>query len=218
MQEFPTTRPRILGVTGGIGAGKSTACRMLQAMGIPVWSADEAGRNVYRSDAALRAWVADRWGAHLLVRDADGLDVDVDRTALGQIAFQSPTELAALSAQVHPRVSAAFAAWHATQSQRISSPDWVAREAAILFESGTDRDCSAVLTVEAPEGERIQRVMQRDGVTEAAVRARMQRQLGADERIARSQFVLHNGTGDRLLPQICAICEQLMAAENCNFN
>lgn len=218
MQEFPTTRPRILGVTGGIGAGKSTACRMLQAMGIPVWSADEAGRNVYRSDAALRAWVADRWGAHLLVRDADGLDVDVDRTALGQIAFQSPTELAALSAQVHPRVAAAFAAWHATQSQRTSPPDWVAREAAILFESGTDRDCDAVLTVEAPEDERILRVMQRDGVTETAVRARMQRQLGTAERIARSQFVLHNGTGDRLLAQICAICEQLMAADNCNFN
>lgn len=218
MQEFPTTRPLILGVTGGIGAGKSTACRMLRAMGIPVWSADEAGRNVYRTDATLRAWVADRWGAHLLVRDAEGLDVDVDRTALGQIVFQSPTELAALSAQVHPRVADAFAAWHATQARRISPPAWVAREAAILFESGTDRDCAAVLTVEAPEDERIQRVIQRDGVAEAAVRARMQRQLGPDERIVRSQFVLHNGSGDRLFPQVCAICEQLMAANNCNFN
>ncbi len=218
MQEFPTTRPLILGVTGGIGAGKSTACRMLQAMGIPVWSADEAGRKVYRSDAALRAWVADRWGAHLLVRDADGLDVDVDRAALGQIAFQSPTDLAALSAQVHPRVAAAFTAWHADQARRISPPAWVAREAAILFESGTDRDCAAVLTVEAPEDERIQRVMQRDGVSEAAVRARIQRQLSSDERIARAGFVLHNGTGEQLLPQVCAICEQLMAANNCNFN
>lgn len=217
MDEFPTTHPRILGVTGGIGAGKSTVGRMLEALGVPVWRADDAGRALYRSDATLRQWVADRWGAHLLVRNASGEDVDVDRAALGQIAFHSPADLAALSAQIHPRVAAAFAAWHRMQGQRLVPPAWVAREAAILFESETDRDCMATLTVEAPMEERIARVMQRDGNSAAAVEARIARQWSAAERQARARFTVHNGITDRLFPQICAICEELQGAINCHF-
>lgn len=216
MDEFPTTRPRILGVTGGIGAGKSTVCRALAALGVPVWSADEAGRAVYRQDAALRCWVAEQWGDGMLLRDGAGNAVDIDRTALGQIVFQSPEALALLSAQIHPRVAAAFASWLQQQSCREAPPQWVAREAAILFESGTDGDCDATVTVEAPVDARAERVRRRDGANNEAIRDRMARQWSAEQRMARADFVLHNGPNDRLIPQICALCEKLMGDINCS--
>ena len=216
MDEFPTTLPRVLGVTGGIGAGKSTVCLALAALGIPVWSADEAGRAIYRQDAALRQWVAEQWGNELLVRDGAGHAVDVNRAALGQIVFQSPEALALLSAQIHPRVAAAFQSWLQKQSRRSVPPRWVAREAAILFESGTDGDCDATATVEAPMEARLERVRRRDGANDEAIRDRMARQWSAEQRMARADFVLQNGPNDRLLPQICALCEKLLVHNNCH--
>lgn len=209
MREFPTTHPRIIGLTGGIGSGKSTVRRMLAALGIPGWSADEAGRAVYRNHPELRRWVADQWGDHLLLRDAANRDVDVDRAALGQIAFQDPAALAALSKRIHPLVARAFEAWRAVQSQRVVPPQWVVREAAILFESGTDRDCALTLNVEAPESERLERVVQRDGTTREAVRHRMERQWSDEQRRERADWTLRNGNHDALLPQIEAFLSGL---------
>ncbi len=209
MREFPTMHPRVIGLTGGIGSGKSTVRRALAAFGIPGWSADEAGRAVYRDHAALRRWVADQWGEHLLLRDAAGRDVDVNRAALGDIAFQDPAALAALSERIHPLVAEAFANWHVAQSQRVAPPAWVVREAAILFESGTDRDCTITLNIEAPEAERIERVMRRDGATHEAVRDRMNRQWSDAQRRERADWTLHNGKADALLPQIEAFLRGL---------
>ncbi len=209
MGEFPTTHPRIIGLTGGIGSGKSTVRRVLAAFGVPGWSADDAGRAVYRNHPDLRRWVADTWGADLLIRDDAGHDVDVDRGALGHIVFQNPAALAALSKRIHPLVAAAFATWRLAQTQREAPPTWVVREAAILFESGTDRDCTVTLNVEAPESERIERVVRRDGVAREAVRHRMNQQWTDLQRRGRADWTLHNGMRDELLPQIEAFLEGL---------
>ena len=202
MQEFPTKLPRVIGLTGGIGAGKSTVARVLEAMGLPVWNADEAGRKAYASSSELRQWVGEHLGSSLLVFDASGNSVDVDRKALGDLAFQHPEILEELSARIHPLVAMAFEDWLTAQARRITPPLWVIREAAILFESGTDVGCHVTVTVEAPIQERIQRVMLRDGISESSVRSRMARQWSAEERMERASFVLHNGSQAPILPQI----------------
>lgn len=209
MREFPTTHPQIIGLTGGIGSGKSTVRRLLSAFGVPGWSADEAGRAVYRKHPELRRWVAERWGEELLLRDAEGRDVDVNRATLGAIVFQDPAALAALSERIHPLVADAFAAWRWAQSQRVAPPAWVVREAAILFESGTHRDCSITLNIEAPEAERIDRVMRRDGASHEAIRNRMNQQWSDDQRRERADWTLHNGKTDALLPQVEAFLRGL---------
>ena len=209
MREFPTTHPRIIGLTGGIGSGKSTVRRLLSAFGVPGWSADEAGRAVYRNHPELRRWVADQWGEELLLRDASGRDVDVHRAALGAIVFQDPAALAALSERIHPLVAQAFAAWRSAQSQRVARPAWVVREAAILFESGTHLDCTVTLNIEAPVTERIERVMHRDGAAFDAVRDRMNQQWSDDRRRECADWTLLNGQNDALLPQIEAFLRGL---------
>jgi dephospho-CoA kinase len=205
MQEFPTTQPRIIGLTGGIGSGKSTVLRAFNALGIPGWSADEAGRELYRKDEQLRKWVAELWGTQLLVLNKEGQDIDINRSQLAQIAFNDPAALQALSAQVHPRIALAFDAWFKIQSQRMVPPPFVIREAAILFESGTDAHCDWTVTVEAPEEERIKRVMNRDRVTEADVKARMSRQWSAPARIERADFVVQNSENEHLLTQVMTL-------------
>jgi dephospho-CoA kinase len=209
MREFPTTHPRIIGLTGGIGSGKSTVRRALAAFGIPGWSADEAGRAVYRNHTELRRWVAEQWGEDLLLRDEAGRDVDVNRSALGAIVFQDPSALAVLSERIHPLIADAFSAWRAVQSHRVTPPAWVVREAAILFESGIDRDCAITLNIEAPEAERIERVMRRDGASLEAVRDRMSRQWSDEQRRERAHWTLCNGKFDAVLPQIEAFLRGL---------
>lgn len=213
MHEFPTTHPRVIGLTGGIGSGKSTVCRAFQAYGVPVWSADAAGHAVYRNHAELRDWVGKRWGEELLVRDGKGRDVDVNRTALGRIVFGNALELAELSRRVHPLVARAFAAWLDRHAARLIPPPWVVREAAILFESGADRECDWVVSVEAPEGERLARVLGRDRTNAAAVRDRMATQWSDAQRRERSDWVLVNSADQPVLPQIDRFLHRLAVEE-----
>lgn len=213
MQEFPTKLPRVLGLTGGIGAGKSTVARALLAMGIPVWSADEAGRTAYVNSSELRDWIGERWGRNLLVFDQAGNSVDVNRTALGALAFEKPEILSELSSRIHPLVAAAFHDWYRAQAQRTTPPAWVVREAAILFESGTDADCYATVTVEAPLEERIERVMSRDGMKEQDVRKRIAHQWSSEARMKRATYILHNGSNTPILPQIQQLLVDLAVEE-----
>ncbi len=176
---------KTLGVTGGIGSGKSAVCRMLGGLGARVVYADAVAKRLMHEDADLRAGVSEAFGAESY-DDAGALD----RAHLAACVFGNAEELARLNALVHPRVRAEML--RLVGEARADRVRLLVYEAALLFETGADRLLDAVAVVDAPVETRLRRVMARDGVTREAVLARMQHQLPAAELRARADLVLEN--------------------------
>ena len=189
---------RRVGITGGIGSGKSTVCRILRVLGVPVFEADAEGRTLLTHDPDVIDAVRERFGPDLIGEQG------VDRQALARIVFNDPAALQDLNAIVHPAVRMAFARWADAQHA-----PYVVMEAAILAESGGRSQVDDLVVVSAPEDLRVQRVMARDGVDEQAVRERMANQLTDAEREAQADAVLVNDERRLLLPQVLALHERL---------
>jgi dephospho-CoA kinase len=187
---------KVIGITGGIGAGKTTIAKLVECLGYSVFYADKEAKKVYQ-DIGFRNRLVERWGVRILKNDL------IDFKTIGNIVFSEAKELAWLNAQIHPLVAELFQKWCLKQASSI-----VFKEAAILFESGAWKECNAVITVESKIETRIQRVMQRDGVTKEQVMQRINRQLDSATRIAKSDFVIHND-GEKLVPQIKSILEKI---------
>lgn len=208
-------RPLVVGLTGGMAAGKSTVARMFRALGAEVWDADAAAKNLYRTNHDLRDAAIARWGEDVALRDQTGRAVDLVRTEVAKRVFQDPTEMAWLEAQVHPAVARDFDRW-LERITTLTSPSIVVREAAILFESGSHLTCDVVVTVEADEAVRIERARARAAKrgeavpSEEDIRARLKRQASREQRVAQSDFVLENGDGYALMPQVLETFERLM--------
>lgn len=185
---------KVIGLTGGIGSGKSTVARVFAQLGTPVYMADDRAKALYTEDAELKRAVIARFGTSTYAGDV------LNRAYLAQQVFGNPAALADLNAMVHPRVGADFKRWEAQQDF-----PYLIREAAILFESGSHKDCDAVILVSAPEQVRIARVMKRDGVNADAVQARMARQWTDAQRLPMSSHQLHNDDRALLVPQIEAL-------------
>ena len=171
-----------LGITGGIGGGKSTFARALMQLGIPVFFADEAARELYLEPHFLLRVQALMPGPVLLP------DGSLDKLQLAQWIFNDAVLKKNLEALVHPAVAQKYAEWAA---QHAAAPV-LAREAAILFESGSSAQCDWVVVVTAPEDTRIQRVMARSGLQESEVRARMSHQWPEIEKIRRADLCFFN--------------------------
>lgn len=209
LQDAPSSpsNPIVVGLTGGIGAGKSLVARMFAALGAPTWDADETAKKLYQTDHALRQSIVERWGPEVGLCNDQGQVVDVRRSVVADLVFANPEELAWLEAQVHPAVARSFERWLEFQ-KRACAPKWVVREAAILFESGSDATCDVTITIEAPEPLRIQRVKERARAhgqpvpTEEEIRARMAKQWTESERTTRADHVLRNDEDCALLPQV----------------
>ena len=180
-----------VGVTGGIGSGKSTVCRVFGVLGVPVFHSDEQGRRLLEEDAGIRAAVSEAFGPQVMVQGA------VDRKALAAVVFQDPQALARLNAIVHPAVRMAFEAWCLRQDA-----PYVMNEAAILVETGAWKRFDRLLTVEAPEAVRVARVMARDGTGRAHVLGRMRNQADEARRTAVAHAVLVNDGTCMVLPQV----------------
>lgn len=170
-----------VGLTGGIGSGKSTVCAMLRERGVTVYSSDERAKELMNSDSTIKERIIARFGAESF---EDGV---LNRAYLAQRVFASEEELAALNAIVHPRVMEDFEAWAES-----AEGEYVVLESAILFESGFDSKVDMVVAIMAPEDLRIERAMQRDGVTKEQVVERMRRQLSDEERCSRSKYAIVN--------------------------
>lgn len=155
----------IVGVTGGIGSGKTTVCKHFEALGVPVYYADDEAKNLYQTDAVLAAEVSALFGADIFENGV------LNRPKLAEIVFNDKAKLAALNALVHPAVARNFNAWIEKQNAV-----YVLKEAAILIESGAYKAADQILLVSAPESIRIERVMQRDSVSETEVKARLSKQ------------------------------------------
>ncbi len=187
-------------VTGGIGSGKSTVCRMFGVLGIPVFEADVVAKHLMVSDPELRAALKARFGPEMLT------DQGLDRQRLAALVFNDPAALADLNRIVHPAVRKAFQNWSAEQT----SP-YVIMEAAILAETGGHGGFDHVVLVSAPEDVRIDRVMQRDSVGEEAVRARIRNQATDAERESIAHHVIVNDGRRLVIPQVLELHERMLA-------
>jgi dephospho-CoA kinase len=195
-------RPRIIGLTGGLGSGKSTVGRIWETLGVPRWDADQAGAVLYRQDRELRELLLATWGREVLQWNAQGDHVDVNRRQLGAWVFRDAEALARLNGWVHPRVRSGFEVWLQSQTARSPAPRMVLRESAILIESGFHRDCDAVVLVTAPEALRIQRAVDRGGMTADQAADRMRQQWDDEKKRPWVHAVIENGPNHWLIDQV----------------
>ena len=172
---------KIIGLTGGIGSGKTTIANYFMAAGIPVYIADEAARKIMQSDEIIEE-IKKTFGAAIFESTI------LNREKLAQIVFNDPEKLKLLNAIIHPAVKKQFRHWILDHK----NAPFIIYEAAILFESGSYKDCDKIITVTAPMESRIRRVIQRDNSSRDQVLKRINAQWNDDQRIAKSDFVIQN--------------------------
>lgn len=183
-----------IGVTGGIGSGKSLVCSLFAQRGIPVFHADDVAKEILANKDTIQK-IADVFGIQVL--DADGKPAT---QKLAQIVFSDKHKLHLLNSIIHPKVFEEFEQWKARQHQNRT---YALAEAALIFESGMDEKLDYVLSVIANEQTRIERVVARDHSTQQEVKLRIANQLPDEELIHRSDFVIYNNKlPEDLLPQI----------------
>jgi dephospho-CoA kinase len=181
-----------IGLTGGIGSGKSTVCTLFMTLGIPVFFSDEVAKTILNNNLQVKDELQELFGASIY--DSYGM---LNRKMLGAIVFAKPEALSKLNHIVHPLVRTAFLNW-----VEIQKSPYIIKEAAILIESGAYRDVDAIVSVYAPEPTRIRRVMAREGVALEAVEARIKRQMPEKEKLKHSDYILYNDGVQLLLPQV----------------
>jgi dephospho-CoA kinase len=190
---------RRLGVTGGIGSGKTTVCRIFRVLGVPVFVADVAAREVMNDDPGIRDRINDIAGKDLY---SGG---ELDRMELARLIFNRPEMLKSVNAAVHPVVLQIFSKW----ADEADAP-YVIMEAAVLFESKADTYVDRVVSISAPVEERIARVMVRNELSREQVIERINNQLEDDERDEQSYYVINNADNEMIIPEILKIHEDML--------
>ena len=199
-QQSPCPR---LGITGGIGSGKTTVCQIFESLDIPVYYADDWAKWLINNDAALKKGITEIFGVEAYTPEGE-----YNRPFVAKIAFENPEKLAALNALVHPEVERHSRAWHDEQAA-LGAP-YTLKEAALMIESDSHKFLDFLIVVIAPEGLRIQRVMQRDGLTEEQVRARISGQMPEAEKLKLADFVIVNDGEQMLIPQVIDIHRKII--------
>ena len=184
-----------IGITGGIGAGKSTVAGIFKVLGVPVFDADATAKNILNTDPILREQIAAAFGSETY---KNGL---LDRKYLATLVFNNPNQLAKLNALVHPATIAAAEQW----ASRFTDRPYIVKEAALLFEAGTNVGLDYIIGVTAPVELRINRVMDRDQVSREEVLSRMQHQLDDTEKMKRCDFVIDNNEASLVIPEVLAL-------------
>ena len=184
---------KIIGITGGIGSGKSIVSRLLEINGIPVYNTDIAAKRIHNVSQTVREKLAGRFGQELY--EPYGV---LNRTMLGSLIFNQPENLAFVNSVVHPAVRADFFEWKTEREGR----KWVGIESALLFESGLNRLVDISIHVTAPLEIRIRRVQKRENWDREAVLSRAQHQMTDEERNALADYTFVNDDQQALLPQV----------------
>ncbi len=173
---------RIIGLTGGIGSGKSTVAKYLASKGVAVYIADVEAKKLMDSQDVIEE-IKDYFGEKVISKKGK-----IKRKTLAKIVFNNKEKLSKLNSIVHPKVKEHFTEWVLLHKNE----PFVIKEVAILFETNGHLDCDKVILVTAPEDVRLMRVMQRDNVSKEDVLARMNNQISEEEKIAKSDYVIHN--------------------------
>jgi dephospho-CoA kinase len=192
-----------VGITGGIGAGKSLVCRIFEALGVPVYDADSRAKWVMAYDSVLVSHIMEEFG-----REAYTSGGEINRAYMAQTVFHNPERLAKLNALVHPRVGVDYRQWLQAHQQA----PYVLKEAALLFETGSYKQLDFIIVVDAPLEVRVKRVLLRDPHRDdAQVRAIIQKQMPEQESKAKTDFVIDNSGEQLLIPQVLKLHEFFLA-------
>ena len=191
----------MIGLTGGIGSGKSVVAKVFATLGIPVFNADDEAKRIMQSSIEIKTKLIEQFGTDIY--NVHGLD----KEKLASIVFNDSFQLQLLNAIVHPVTIQAAKDWAAKQT----SP-YVIKEAALIFESGAADGLFKVIGVTAPISNRIHRVMQRDGITKDQVDARMRNQISDTIKMRLCDYVIENNNQQMVIPQVLEIDKAIRAA------
>jgi dephospho-CoA kinase len=180
-----------IGLTGGIGSGKTTVAKVFELLNVPVYYADEASKRLYHTDAALKAAIIKHFGAEIYVNDL------LDRSRLAQLVFDAPEKLELLNTLVHPPTLRDAEQWMTRQAA-----PYIIKEAALLFETGSAGQLDYIIGITAPVPLRIKRVMDRDNVSREQVQNRMDRQMDETIKLRLCDFIIHNDEQQMVIPQV----------------
>jgi dephospho-CoA kinase len=189
---------KIIGLTGGIGSGKTTIAKHFASLGIPVYIADDDAKKLM-DNSEIIAKLQAVFGNEIIENQK------IDRKALAQIVFQNPKKLKILNSIIHPAVKKHFTDWLSTYKNH----PIIIKEAAILFESGSYKDCDSIITVTSPLEERVNRVMKRDNASRESILDRINNQWTDEQRISKSDYVIINISVNEALKQAEEILKKL---------
>lgn len=194
---------KLIGLTGGIGSGKSTVADIFSTLGIPVYESDSRARDLMNNERALKEKIVQLFGPESY---SNG---DLNRKWMAEKVFPDKDLLQQLNAIVHPAVKADALQW--ANSTELANAPYVIKESAILFEEDLTSDLDAIILVVAPVELRIDRVMNRDGISKAQVEERIQHQWTDDKKIPVSDFVIFNDGERSLIEQVRDIDQMIRA-------
>jgi len=192
-----------LGITGGIGSGKTSVCRVFGVMGIPTFSADPEARKIMESDKTIKRRINTIAGRDLYI---NGI---LNREKLASLIFNDDALLKKVNSLVHPIVFDHFVKWAKEQMT-----PYVILEAAILHESGASKLVDRVVSVVAPLEERVERVIKRNDLSREQVFASIKNQMDDQTRITLSDYIIHNSENDMIIPAVLQIHKELLAYIN----
>jgi dephospho-CoA kinase len=189
-----------LGITGGIGSGKTSVCKVFSVLGVPVFSADRTAREIIDGNEDIKEAINSIAGKDLYINGT------LDRMALATIIFNNSILLEKVNSLVHPVVFKHFVAWAKEQTA-----PYVIMEAAILFESGASKLVDKTATIIAPVEERLNRVIMRSKLSREQVLERMKNQIDDESRIKLSDYIIRNSENDMIIPAILKIHYDILA-------
>ena len=192
-----------IGLTGGMGSGKTIVSRIFSVLGVPVFYADDAAKTVMNEDAELKQKIMSLFGVDAYIED------QLNRKYISSIVFNDPFKLEQLNALVHPVTIAAADKWMQQQTTL-----YVIKEAALMFEAGAAAHLDYVIGVFAPQAMRIQRAMQRDGITREEALARINNQVDDNIKMKLCDFVIVNDEQQSVLSQVLKLHEKFLAMAN----
>jgi dephospho-CoA kinase len=191
-----------IGITGNIGSGKTTVSKMFELLGIPVFYADDAAKSIMVNDTLLIKQIKQEFGDEAYFSDGT-----LNRKYIAGIVFNNETQLAKLNSLTHPAVFRAFDNWVA----QVKNTPYIIKEAALLFESTSYKMCDKSTMVAAPLETRIQRVMQRDGISRDEVEKRDSRQFTEEKKIALADYVIRNDETELVIPQVLKLNKEFLS-------
>jgi dephospho-CoA kinase len=192
-----------IGLTGGIGSGKSTVAKIFEVLGIPVYYADDAARQLMNENEQLRADIIRHFGEESY---ASG---QLNRSYIASIVFGNNEKLELLNSLIHP-----ITIRHAADWMKLQKTPYIIKEAALIFETGSAEHLDYVIGVYSPKAVRIKRVMDRDGATEEQVLKRMDRQMNEEMKMRLCDFVIKNTEQELVLPQVLALHEKFLKMDH----
>ena len=190
-----------IGITGGIGSGKSTVCKIFRSLKVPIYHADLRAKDLIHQNKKIRENIIAEFGTNSFVKGVYNTEF------ISDVVFQNREKLQKLNSIIHPSVIRDFIEW----SSSFSNFKYVLQEAAILFESGADKDLDYVIVVDSPLDLRIERLAIRDGISEESVKKRMKTQWPAEKIRQLADWIIDNDEKHLILPQVLSIHDQLIS-------